>query len=103
VIEKRRHPRTPVDLRLEMSVRGSPERVAGRAKDLSLGGMLLDVASPPPFGAEVVLHVPFGPSGATVALAGVVRWVGPGCAGVQFGLLGARETHAITELSRVSD
>jgi type IV pilus assembly protein PilZ len=62
--------------------------------------MLVEIASPPPFGSDVVVRVPFGPRGATVALAGVVRWVGADCVGVQFGLLGARETHAVTELSR---
>jgi type IV pilus assembly protein PilZ len=32
------------------------------------------------------------------ALPGIVRWVKPGSMGVQFGLLGARETYAITEM-----
>ena len=31
---------------------------------------------------------------------GVVRWTRPDGMGVQFGLLGARETHAITELTK---
>jgi hypothetical protein len=37
---------------------------------------------------------------APFALPGVVRWNRDGGMGVQFGLIGARETHAITELTR---
>jgi hypothetical protein len=29
----------------------------------------------------------------------VVRWIRPGCMGLQFELLGARETHLITDLA----
>ena len=37
---------------------------------------------------------------APFALPGVVRWNRDDGMGVQFGLIGARETHAITELTR---
>jgi hypothetical protein len=33
-------------------------------------------------------------------LSGVVRWAKPGGFGVQFGPMGARETHAMTRLMR---
>ena len=39
-----------------------------------------------------------GDARAPSALPGIVRWVKPGSMGIQFGLLGARETYAITEL-----
>ncbi len=37
---------------------------------------------------------------AALKLPGVVRWVRDGGMGVQFGLLGALETHVITEIGR---
>jgi type IV pilus assembly protein PilZ len=41
-------------------------------------------------------HVPGEP--AAFALPGIVRWTNAHGMGVQFGLLGAKETHTITEL-----
>ena len=46
------------------------------------------------------VHVPGEP--AAFALPAVVRWVRNGGMGVQFGLLGARETHTITELAHAA-
>lgn len=70
----------------------------GTAGDVSVGGIFVeavDSAMSIPFGANVVVHVRV--SGEILALSGVVRWTRNGGIGVQFGLLGARETHAITE------
>ncbi len=72
--------------------------VLGSAANLSLGGMFiesLDVPLSVAFGAQVVLHVRI--SGLILELPGVVRWARNGGIGVQFGLLGAVETRAITE------
>jgi hypothetical protein len=54
------------------------------------------------FNGEVVVHVLLPGQRAPFALPAVVRWsrAGEGM-GLQFGLLGARETHAITELTKV--
>ena len=78
--------------------KGSDQRSSGQSADISLGGMFIETQTPEPFGTEIVihLHVPGEPSG--FALPGKVRWTGSGGMGVQFGLLGARETHTITEL-----
>jgi hypothetical protein len=62
--------------------------------------MFIEAASPLPFSSEIEVHVPFGPRQVPVLLGGVVRWTSAGGMGVQFGLLGARETHAVTELAR---
>jgi type IV pilus assembly protein PilZ len=52
-----------------------------------------------PFGANLMVHVQLGASSAgPSALPGIVRWVKDGAMGVQFGLLGARETYALSEL-----
>ncbi|MCA9594716.1 MAG: PilZ domain-containing protein [Myxococcales bacterium] len=74
--------------------------VNGMAKDISLGGMFIESGEALPFGLEltIVLKLPGLPQEAR--LPAVVRWAKPDGFGVQFGLLGARETHAITELQR---
>jgi len=56
--------------------------------------------SPLPFNAELVVHVTLPRQRTPFALPAVVRWAGPTGMGLQFGLIGARETHAITELTR---
>jgi type IV pilus assembly protein PilZ len=100
VVELRRYQRTPIDVALEFAAKGKTERAPGRAKDLSLGGMYVQTEKPLAFGEQLVVHVVLPGYKAALALPGVVRWsrVGEGM-GVQFGLLGARETHAITELT----
>ena len=70
----------------------------GTAADVSVGGIFVeavDGAMSIPFGTNVTVHVRV--SGELLELPGVVRWTRNGGIGVQFGLLGARETHAITE------
>jgi uncharacterized protein (TIGR02266 family) len=101
VVEQRRHQRAPIDVAVEFVAKGSAERAAGHVKDVSVGGMFIVTPTPLPFGAELVVHVTLPGQKAAFALPGVVRWsrTGEGM-GVQFGLLGARETHAITELTK---
>ena len=108
MIELRRYQRAPLDVPVAFSPRsptvpaaGPAPRQPGRAKDISLGGMFVITGEPLPFGAEMVVHVLLPAQKVELALPGVVRWsrVGEGM-GVQFGMLGARETHAITELTR---
>lgn len=100
MVELRRYERTPIDVDVEFSPRGATARSRGRAKDISLGGMFVETAASAPFGTEVVvLLLPPGQK-VTIAIPAVVRWSGAKGMGLQFGLLGARETHAITELAR---
>jgi type IV pilus assembly protein PilZ len=100
VVELRRYQRAPVDIAVEFAAKGSSTRSSGRAKDLSIGGMYLQTTSPLPFGSEVVVHLVLPGQKAPMALPAVVRWSRPTEGmGLQFGLIGARETHAITELT----
>ena len=99
VVELRRFERTPIDMGVEVSSRISGQRVGGRAKDISLGGMFVETPSPLPFTTEILVHVTLPGHRATLAIPGVVRWARAGGMGVQFGLLGARETQAIVELT----
>ncbi|HEV3193725.1 MAG TPA: PilZ domain-containing protein [Polyangiaceae bacterium] len=99
-VDLRRHQRAPLNLPVEFIVRGSTDRVPGRATDVSLGGMFIETAKPPAFSEELVVHLALPEVKKPIALKAVVRWTRTGGMGVQFGLLGARETHAITELTR---
>lgn len=75
--------------------------ISGDAKDISLGGMFIEALEPsPPFGTKLTVVCRLPGLDRDVRLPGVVRWTKPGGFGVQFGLLGARETHAITKLHR---
>jgi type IV pilus assembly protein PilZ len=99
-VEKRRYGRAPVSSAASFAIKGDPARRQGICKDISVGGMFLVTESPAAFGAEVVIHATLPGSNEPLALPGVVRWLGDGGMGVQFGLLGAVETHLITELQR---
>ena len=94
--EKREYPRTPIDADITCEIEG--ESFTALAKDISLGGMYIEADVVPAFGAkmQIVYRLP-GMQGDS-SLPAVVRWVKPGGFGIQFGLLGARETHAITTL-----
>jgi Tfp pilus assembly protein PilZ len=82
--------------------KGSDRKIAGRATDISLGGMFVQTDAPLAFSVEVTVYVTLPRQRASFALPAVVRWAGPAGMGLQFGLIGARETHAITELTRKS-
>jgi hypothetical protein len=99
--EKRRFERVPVDLPVDFTARR--DRMVGASgvgKDIAVAGMFIETTKPAPFGAAVLVsfHVPGFQDALLVP--GIVRWTSPAGMGVQFGLLGARETHAITTLMR---
>lgn len=100
MIEQRRHARSPIEADVTFSVKGKAEKMTGRAKDISVGGMFVETTTPGGFGADVIVHVQLPGADQQMALPGVVRWVRDGGMGVQFGLLGAKETHVITEIGR---
>ena len=85
---------------MEFALKGKTNRLAGRAKDISLGGMFIETAYPLAHNAELVVTVTVPGQTAPFAIPAVVRWQSPDGMGVQFGLIGARETHAITEYTR---
>ena len=106
MVELRRTPRVPIDAWVEFSAKGAPEQRRGRARDISLGGMFIETDATPAFGAEVTVRVELMNANGKLeafALPGTVRWTRSQGMGVQFKLLGARETHAITEVVRASD
>ena len=60
--------------------------------------MFIETKTPEAFGADVVVHVHVPGEASAFALPGKVRWTAHDGMGIQFGNLGARETHTITEL-----
>jgi Tfp pilus assembly protein PilZ len=101
VVEQRRSlPRATLNQPLAFKRKGTDQTMGGVGKDISVGGMFIETESPAPFNAEIVVLTELPGERGQLSLPAVVRWTKPGGMGVQFGLLGARETHVITELTR---
>ena len=99
MLEKRKHVRQSVDLEATVTVEGSSE-VTGRVRDLSIGGMYFECEDKIAFGSKVEVAIAFPPPSGTLSLPAVVRWTSEDGVGLQFGLMGARETHAIAQALR---
>jgi hypothetical protein len=72
----------------------------GVGKDISLGGMFIETDIPCLFGEAVVVHVTLPRRRRRLGLRATVRWTSSAGLGVQFGLLGAIDTHEIAEFTR---
>src|SRR5437762_4278669 len=97
MVELRRHSRVPLETEVVFTPKGATSGSMALAKDISVGGMFVVTNAPAAFGAELTVHVTLHGQAEALMLPGVVRWVRGEGMGVQFGLIGARETHAITE------
>jgi hypothetical protein len=90
----------------EVVVSYNGRNVLARARDLSLGGMSIDPLGDRldvEFGTRVVVHVTVPGEVSEIALPAVVRWVDRGGVGLQFWLIGVRETYVITEVVRATE
>jgi len=99
VSDKRRHPRKSVRMPVGFQVGDAP-RVVAESRDMSLGGMFVETDEPAPFGAVITMFLPLPGLKQEAAVKSTVRWTEPDGMGVQFGLMGARETHAMTQILR---
>jgi Tfp pilus assembly protein PilZ len=95
--EKRRHPRKVVRLAVAFQVKDGP-RVDAFSRDMSIGGMFIVTDNQAPFNASVNLYMHLPGVKQEVTVKATVRWSEPDGFGVQFGLMGARETHALMQL-----
>ena len=95
--EKRRHHRKEVSQAVAFSTDTGP-RIAGVCRDLSLGGMAIETDLPALFGETVVVYIKLAGLPDESKIRGVVRWTKAAMMGIQFGLMGARETHALMAL-----
>lgn len=78
--------------------------LTAESMDISLGGTSIGVAGAaglPELGASVHLAIEL-PTLGPVKLPAFVRWVRGDAVGLQFGLIGARETHVIGRIVRGS-
>lgn len=99
--EKRAHRRTP--LRIELTCQSSSgQTFGGTSRDISLGGMFIETTERPAFGTQITVAGSIPGTKGETRLPAIVRWMGDDGIGVQFGLLGARETHALTKVIRPS-
>ena len=71
------------------------KRIDATCRDISLGGAFLHTSAPAPFGAQVTVFLRLPGLEQEVSVKSTVRWTKPDGMGVQFGLMGARETHAL--------
>jgi hypothetical protein len=99
-MELRRFTRAPIRQQLLFTPRDDEAFSDGVARDICLGGMFIETEFPAPFNAEVVVHIRLDETGSEIVLPGIVRWTDAEGMGVQFQLLGVRETFAITEIVR---
>jgi hypothetical protein len=99
VHEKRLHLRVPIEVDVTCELPDG-SILTGVARDISLGGMYVECAKEVPFGVQLTIAGTLPGLSEQTRLPAVVRWSKAGGFGVQFGLLGARETHAITRLMR---
>jgi type IV pilus assembly protein PilZ len=97
---QRRSHRIPLGVPVEFGPGDSSHKVHGTAKDISLGGMYIETASPAAVGVTLLLGFTLPGHRKPMFVSGTVRWTSKSGMGVQFGPLRASETHAITEMRR---
>lgn len=96
--ENRQHPRKAIQLPVAFQVAGG-ELVEAWCTDISLGGMFVETDSPAPYGAPLVVYMELPGLKEDASLSATVRWVKKGQGmGLQFGVMGARETHGVIAL-----
>lgn len=95
--DHRKHPRKPIELSISFRIGDGPQ-VDAICRDISLGGMFIETASPAPFGATIEVLLPLKGLKQPAVIRSFVRWTTPEGMGVQFGAMGARETYALTQL-----
>jgi hypothetical protein len=96
VQEKRLHPRKPVEIPVSIAFEATQAQATGICRDISIGGMFVETEVKAAFGE--ILSVKIEAPGGALVFPAVVRWAAPTGLGLQFGLVGARETHAIVQM-----
>ncbi|AKT43137.1 PilZ domain-containing protein [Chondromyces crocatus] len=97
--DHRQHPRKFVQSTVAFET-AEGARIEATCRDISLGGMFIETTTPTRFASKLTLYMPL-PGLPNTVIHATVRWTKPDGMGVQFGVMGARETHALMKL--VSD
>lgn len=95
--EKRAHSRVSFKIQVTCTTEGGAV-VTGITRDLSVGGAFIESTEIPAFGSKVSVSLAV-PGSTDLAISGIVRWTKPDGFGVQFQLLGAKETYLLAKLS----
>src|SRR5258705_4168703 len=103
--ERRQLNRVSADFTVEIEADGETWRAW--AVDIGIGGMFIETDAVPRYGSVVYIKIGTPPLPQPMRLPGIVRWTKEGAFGVEFGLLGIRETYALvgltSELSRFEE
>jgi PilZ domain len=99
VSEKRRHPRKEVRIPVAFTL-GDGRRIEAVSRDMSIGGMFVETDTSAPFASVVTVDLMIPGAKQPIQVKSTVRWTQPDGMGVQFGLMGVRDTHALTEILR---
>lgn len=97
--EKRRHPRKEVRIPVAYTL-GDGRRIEAMSRDMSIGGMFVETDTMAPFASVVPVELMIPGAKQPIQVKATVRWTEPDGMGLQFGLMGVRDTHALTELLR---
>ena len=97
--EKRRHPRKEVRISVAFSL-GDGRRIEAVSRDMSIGGAFVETDSPAPFASTLPVDLLLPGAKQAIRVTSTVRWTQRDGMGLQFGLMGVRDTHALTELLR---
>jgi hypothetical protein len=96
---RRRFARVPLGVPVEFTAKADDFlfSIEGTGTDISLGGMFIETDIPCTFGESIIVYVALERRRRPLVLPAVVRWTRASGMGVQFGLLGARDTREIAE------
>jgi hypothetical protein len=103
VVEMRRYARTPINVSVEFTPKDEKRALSGVATDISLGGMFIETKTPAAFNASIVVRLRLPGQKEDTVIPATVRWTRADGMGLQFGLTGVRDTHAITELVKKAE
>ena len=95
--DKRQFPRKAIEASVFFQI-GTGPRTEARCRDVSLGGMFIETPEVLPYGTAVRVFIQLPGMRGETAIDTIVRWSKPDGMGVQFGVMGARETHGLTQL-----
>ena len=98
MVELRQFARTPIDVSVSIQLKDGSEPFVARARDISVAGMFIQTDHRLEFRTELSVTIILPGEEQERTFPSVVRWSNSEGFGVQFGLLGALDTHAITEL-----
>jgi type IV pilus assembly protein PilZ len=97
MMDLRRTSRVPLQTAVEFMSESDdvPVRMGGVARDISLGGIFIETEASCAEGERIVILLTLPEGRREMSIPAIVRWTAKDGMGVQFGLLGARDTHEI--------